>query len=209
MKIPEGKTEEEVLKTIEIVVNRLARKYMFGYYDIDDMKQEARLAAWEALTKYDISRPLENYLWTCVHNSLFNLKRKKYERYDKPCLSCPLYDAACKVSHSQCEAYEDKMECSLYSSWLKRNTSKKNLMKPIDLGEVRDEHERNMSTNDSVSDEMFHKEIFLLLDEKLPVEIRSSFVKMRHGIKLPKADRIKVEAAIIKVLKEHGITKDD
>ncbi len=207
MKIPEGKTEAEVLATIEIVVNRLARKYMFGYYDLDDMKQQARLAAWESLGKYDITRPLENYLWTCVRNSLFNLKRKEYERYDKPCLTCPLYDAHCRVSNSQCEAYEDKMECSLYSGWLTRNSSKKNLMTPIDLGEVRDEHENNMSTQDSVSDDICHEEIFLLLDKCLPTEIRASFIKMRYGIKLPKADRIRVETAIIKVLKEHGITE--
>ena len=105
MKIPEGMTEEDVLSSIDRVANGLAYKYKFGYYGVDDMKQEARLLAIEGLERYDSSRgKLETFLWTHVSNRLFNIKRNKYSRPDKPCFDCPLnaYDPDCKNSINQC-----------------------------------------------------------------------------------------------------------
>ena len=51
--IPQGMTEEQVVQTIDIIANRLAKKFKFGYHDIDDMKQQARLFAWEVIENYD------------------------------------------------------------------------------------------------------------------------------------------------------------
>jgi len=36
---------DEVLETIEKVVNNVASKYKFGYFDLDDIKQEGRVFA--------------------------------------------------------------------------------------------------------------------------------------------------------------------
>ncbi len=91
MNIPKGMTEEEVLSSIDRVANGLAYKYRFGYHGLDDMKQEARMLAIEGLDRYDSSRgKLETFLWTHVSNRLFNIKRNKYARPDKPCFDCPL-----------------------------------------------------------------------------------------------------------------------
>ena len=51
VQIPKGMTEEEVLSIIESVVNVLAFNFKFGYFDLDDMKQQGRMYALEALPR--------------------------------------------------------------------------------------------------------------------------------------------------------------
>ena len=92
MLIPINHTEAEVVAIIDRVAAKIARKFKFGYHDIDDMKQQARLFALECLPRYDLTRPLENFVWTHVHNRLFNYKRDNYERPSCPCKTCTLYD---------------------------------------------------------------------------------------------------------------------
>ena len=65
IKWPSNISQEDVLKIIERIVNRLSSKFKFGYYDIDDIKQEARIEALNGLAHYDEKRPLENFLDTC------------------------------------------------------------------------------------------------------------------------------------------------
>ena len=57
MKIPTTMTEAEVLATMTRVVDRIAHKYRFGYFDIEDIKQEAFIIAMEAMERYDEARP--------------------------------------------------------------------------------------------------------------------------------------------------------
>lgn len=75
MKIPPGMTEEQVLTTLETVVDRFKRKYKFGSYTEDDIKQEAYILCLAALEKYDGIRPLENFLSVHLRNRLFNFRR--------------------------------------------------------------------------------------------------------------------------------------
>lgn len=90
MKLPENHTEEQVLAAIENVVNSLAYKYTFFHHTLEDVKQEARILALEALPRYDGVRSLEAFLWVHVNNRLMNFKRDNYERRDnKPCNKCP------------------------------------------------------------------------------------------------------------------------
>lgn len=205
MKIPKGMTEQQVLDVIENVAKRLAGKFKFGYHDMDDMRQQARMFAWEGLGKYDGKRPLENFLWTHVRNRLFNEKRNKFARPDKPCLSCPLYDPHCVVKHSQCEEYDDKEECKLYAGWIRRNSTKKNLMLPIDLNDVEDEFESNMRVEDTVFEKICEIEIGEILDREMPVNLRSDYLKFKYELKLQKNKRDNVVEAIRKILKEHNL----
>jgi DNA-directed RNA polymerase specialized sigma24 family protein len=202
MKIPKGMTEQDVVDTIERVANRLAFKYKFGYHGVEDIKQQAALHALKAMDKYDEDRPLENFLWTHIRNRLFNDKRNNYERPDKPCLTCPLYDPHCAKSHSQCEAYTDKTECDLYARWLKRNSPKKNIMQPIDLDEVKDEQEDNMKTAD-FTESVSNNELWELIDKHLHVSLRNDYMKMKNGMKISKARRKKVETAILEIVREY------
>ena len=48
MKIPTGMTELEVVEQIEKVCNRIAPKYTFYGYTLDDIKQEAFIICMEA-----------------------------------------------------------------------------------------------------------------------------------------------------------------
>ena len=130
--------EDEFLKIVDIISKKLAYKFKFGYHDYEDMKQQISIFALEGLKNYDHTRPLENFLWTHVRNRLFNYKRDNYQRPDKPCLSCPLYDKMCKQTMSGCLQYTDKNDCELYASWSSRNSAKKNLMYLNTIDEIKD-----------------------------------------------------------------------
>jgi len=78
MNLPEGMTEEEVSDQIQIVVDRIAPKYAFYGYTVDDIKQEAFIICIEALNRYDSSRPLENFLSVNLSNRLKTFVRDNY-----------------------------------------------------------------------------------------------------------------------------------
>ena len=84
MFIPQGYTEKQVLEIIDRVVSILASKFRFGYLSIEDMKQEGTIIAIESLERFEAERgfTLDNFLYTVVHNGLFNFKRKHYARND-------------------------------------------------------------------------------------------------------------------------------
>jgi RNA polymerase sigma factor (sigma-70 family) len=75
MKKPKNLTEQEVIDKISLVINRIAPKYTFHGYDIDDIKQEAFIICYEALERYDQKRPLENFLSVNLSNRLKNFIR--------------------------------------------------------------------------------------------------------------------------------------
>lgn len=206
MNIPKGYTEEEVLDSIEIVVKGLASKFRFGYYSNEDMAQETRLECIKALDKYDPTRnaSLRTFLWTHARNRLSNLKRNKHERQDKPCLNCPLnaYDPDYLNSENQCTAYKDKGECKPYASWLQRNSSKKNIMSPIGIQQVRDENESNMRQENDMVDRLYSQAIVDLIDEKIPLNLRQYWIKMKNDIKLNKPEREKLLSAIRDIIGE-------
>ena len=82
MKIPEHMDEAHVLSVITKVAQKLAPKYVFASYDIEDIEQEAFIIALEALERYHSDKPLENFLYTHVNNRLKNFKRDNYYRQD-------------------------------------------------------------------------------------------------------------------------------
>ncbi len=184
MKIPKGMSEEEVLRVIENVAQRLAYKFKFGYNDLDDMRQQARMFALEVLPKYDNKRPLENFLWSCVHNKLFNYKRDNFERPGYPCQTCP-YDAWEKDT-DKCMKYGDKLECKYYGIWFKRNSAKRNVMHPIDLGNVQGENEQNMKIEFDISEYLDAKELNILIEKELPIDLRTDYIKLKNGININK-----------------------
>lgn len=74
---------QEQIETIQRVVNRVYKKYVFGYFSDEDIKQQATLIAIEAIEKYwDKERPLENFLAVHIPNRLKNFKRDNYFRLD-------------------------------------------------------------------------------------------------------------------------------
>jgi DNA-directed RNA polymerase specialized sigma subunit len=179
-----GINEEDFINAINHITKKLVYKFRFGYHNVEDMKQQATIFALEALDKYDKSRPLENFLWTHIRNRLFNFKRDNYQRPDKPCLSCPLYDPHKQKSKSCCLEYEDKSNCDLYNSWFTRNNMKKNIMDTVNIDNITQPKNESVSFTLNID----NQEIIKLLDEKMPVTHRKTYLKLKYGNKIHKKD---------------------
>jgi hypothetical protein len=188
-------SDEEFLAVLDKITKRLAHKFKFGYHSAEDMKQQAAIFALEGLKNYDYKRPLENFLWTHVRNRLFNYKRNNYQRPDKPCLTCPLYDPKYKVSHNQCSKFLDKNDCDLYASWSKRNESKKNIAKPC--------YFEDSSLLSSKSVNLDNNELIVFLDKHIRSEYRDSYLKLKHNQKINKNDLNKLKNHITEIMEEH------
>ena len=76
-------TEQDVVSIINRIATRLAPKFTFAFFEIEDIQQEAYLIAVEALERYDEDKPLENFLFAHINNRLKNFKRDNYYRYDQ------------------------------------------------------------------------------------------------------------------------------
>lgn len=83
MRVPKNMTEQAVIDQITIVVNRIAPKYTFNGYAVDDIKQEAFIICMDALERYDNKRPLENFLSVHLSNRLKNFVRDNYYTKDE------------------------------------------------------------------------------------------------------------------------------
>jgi len=166
----------------------LAQTFVFGYFDSNDIRQEAYIFGLEALPRYDPGRPLENFLYTHIKNRLINFKRDKYHRTDPPCKIC--------AEHGK---HQDGSICPKYTAWKKRNASKQNLMRPQDI-QTADDSDRSMKMNQSVVDDVNIIECLELIDLHLDVELRSTYIRMRYGESVPKAKRLKVEEAVKEIL---------
>lgn len=185
--------ENEFLNIIEIISKKLAYKFKFGYHDYEDMKQQISIFALEGLKNYDHKRPLENFLWTHVRNRLFNYKRDNYQRPDKPCLSCPLY------VNSSCTKYSNKNDCELYYNWSNRNSVKKNLMHLTTIDEIKD-YANIFNTEDDV----VNNELIRIVEEHLVGDDRITYLKVKSGSKVSKADMVKLTEKLQQIINDHG-----
>lgn len=178
MTLPPNMNEAEVLLAIEEVVNRLAPTFTFGYYDEDDLKQEGRILAMEALPRYDPNRgtSLKTFLHNHVKNRYINLKRDKYIR-----------PAPKNVGADQLE------------SWLKRNSVKRSLIDTLDISDDRNEP----SGIETECDSLFNKEMLRIIDMELPVEYRGDYRLLLEDVKLPKSRRLKVLEVLKEILHEY------
>lgn len=201
--LPNNVSEAEFLAVLDNISKRLAYKFQFGYHSFDDMKQQAAIFALEGLEKYDNKRPLENFLWTHVRNRLFNYKRDNYQRPDKPCLSCKFYDKHCKQSSNQCLEFTNKDDCEEYSAWHHRNSSKKNIMKPVGIDDLA-ENTQISQENSSIADIVANEQIIAILDEHIPAQYRETYLRLKHGDKVYKSDLIKLVKIIKTILSENN-----
>lgn len=187
--------EKEFVEILAKITKKLSYKFKFGYHDVEDMKQQAAIFAIEALEKYDHKRPLENFLWTHVRNRLFNYKRDNYQRPDKPCLTCPLYDPKFKSSISGCSKFEKKQDCDLYSNWFTRNDRKKNLMQLTYIGEDNDTPD-SLNMLESIS----NREILSILEKNFTYEYRELYLRLKNGDKLKSMELSKLKSEISRIL---------
>lgn len=159
-------TEEIVLKTIQKVSKRLAKKFTFGHYDQSDIEQEMFIEALKALEVYDPSRPLENFLSVYLSNFFKNFKRNHFYRIDYICSTCNNENELCPI----CRRYHQ------------RNNAKRSLMEPYDI-----EQARGIFDSDKVDytiNQIEVKEILELIDQNLEPSFREDYLKMKSGVKI-------------------------
>lgn len=188
--------EQELLDTIDRISKKLAYKFKFGYHEIEDMRQQISIFAIEGLAKYDHQRPLENFLWTHVRNRLYNYKRDNYQRPDKPCDRCPFFDCSIANKDRDCKKYTNKLDCTEYAVWDKRNRVKKNLMYFTTVEELQGCIQNRNNQNHE------YDEILRLLDEHLYGEERVSYLKIKYGSKISKQENNKLLKKIKEILDE-------
>lgn len=183
MFVPKNFTEEQVLKIIIDVSKSLARRRSFGYFEEEDIQQEAFLIIEKtrALEKYDGTRPLENYLSRLLKNRLINFKRDNYVKIDSPCLRCPL---KAYLPPDGCSAYQDKMSCKFYSRWSKDNASKQNIIHPTNIDNVEDVYEQNMSYSIDFVQDIQNSETDKKLLNELDTKARKYYLIFKGGTKL-------------------------
>jgi DNA-directed RNA polymerase specialized sigma24 family protein len=194
--LPPTMTEAEFVRVLEGVVSGLAHNFVFGFFDIDDIRQQAMVFGIEAMPRYNPERPLENFLYTHVRNRLINFRRDKYRRTDPPVPAVPHRGG--RREHAGRPGLRPK-----YKKWRARNAAKANLMRPLDIAHIQDEHERNMRTESIVEDTAQTREMLRLIDERLPVELRSAYLRIRAGEhrQVTKQTRDRVEQAVREILK--------
>ena len=169
-------TESEVLEVVNRICDRYAYKFKFGYFEPDDIRQEAFIIAIDALERYDESRPLENFLAVHVKNRLNNFKRDRYYR-----------------QHKKLDENIDQL-----------NNSKKFLMDTLDISNIRDEKEGNMRLDDDFIEKIANEELLEIIDEHLDVSFRSDYLRVKDGTYVPKPRREQIMEDITEILKDHG-----
>ncbi len=174
-------TEEQVA-SLYTIIRPIASKFRFGYHDIDDMVQQGFIELLEAIESgdYDSSRPLESFAKSHVHHRLFNFKRNNFCRPEPPCLCCDSDSPA---------------PCVKYRKWHKRNSLKMGLTQGVSDG-----IEYQIQETVAVEEILVSAELSQQIDGKLPVSIRSDYLRMKDGVPIPKKRREKVKQAIKELL---------
>jgi len=199
MFIPNGFSEEEVLHIIDEVVGKLAGPFKFGFHEADDMKQEGRIFALEALPRFDAAQgTLKNFLTNHIRNRFINMKRDKFERQHPPCSSCPFH----RQAFDKCMAFDCEEDCDKWQGWRKRNTTKRNLMEGYNPNNVVENTGNSAPDSTALLTDMSEKEIINYVDRNVPVSLRADYCRMLSGVKIPKARREKVLSVVRQLVHE-------
>ena len=166
MKIPKGMNETEVVNTILKISKKLAHKYTFASYEAEDIEQEAFLIGITGLSKYDQSRPLENFMYVHINNRLKTFKRDNYYRLE--------HGAAEKIQKT-----------------------KKDILEPLDIQEL-----YHIATGDNISEDAQISEILEKIDNELPSNMRSDYLKLKNNATLSKSRKAKVVEFIQDIIED-------
>ena len=192
MILPSGVTEVVALDTIERVVAVLAPQFNIGGMDRDDIKQEARIFAMRAISKYDPSRgSLDCYTYRSVKNRLLNLHRNLCYRTDPPCERC----------HNGDKCGDDGDCCRKYRRWRERQDAKCSLRKNASPEQVPDKPGPGDLEKDAATREMLD-----VLDAQLDGQVRADFLRLKDGCPIPHARRAALEDAVLRILHHNNFS---
>lgn len=177
---PKNYTRGEVFELIDEIVGKLSHQFTFGYYDLDDIRQEGRIFALSALAKYDGEHSLKNFLYVHVRNRLINFVRDNYYRKNSPCSTCQKSFLAGGVGVAPTE-HTDGKYCRKFLLWQKRNAFKLNVMKPIDIDNFNDDAPDCFYVQDDSKTNVEANEIYSMIEMKIPVGLRKYFLQLAAG----------------------------
>lgn len=191
MKLPRSLTEAQVLEVVEEIVTKLSQKLVFGFYDMEDIQQEGRVRALTTgLETFDDSRftdaemvkALERFLRIHVTTRMKNFKRDNMGRSEKP-------------------VNPDRVE-----NWEKVNKRRRNIMRPASIHEIT--HEFPLQT--SVAEDIHHSHLMELINKNLPIDLRTDFLRMCDGVRIPKPRQSKVREAIAEIIQlNEGLSDEE
>ena len=193
-----GMSESEILAVVEEAIRIVNPRQSFSYYDPDDLKQECRIWCLQVLHKYDENRgSLRTFLIHHIKNRLINLRRDRVERHTPPC-------AMCDNNNGECKLYDDMACCEKWQKWILRNTAKKSLAEPYDVEKILNTDAGSYNHQD-ISENLAQSELFKLVDEKLPLNMRGDFLRLIDGVKIPKDKRQKLLETIREIISDERI----
>lgn len=109
-------------------------------------------------------------------------------RWERPCKCCVTFG-------------DPENPCKRYVEWRKRNKTKQALMRPVDVSIL---PEQARKENSCVHEDMLLSELEQLIDMKLPLELRSDYIRMRSGVQISLTRRVRVQTAVTELLKGTG-----
>lgn len=98
-----------------------------------------------------------------------------------------------------CTKYSNKNDCELYYNWSNRNTIKKNLMHLTTIDEIKD-----YANIFNEEDNMVNNELIKIVEEHLVGDDRITYLKVKSGTKVSKADMIKLTEKLQQIISDHG-----
>jgi len=173
-------TETEFLKVLSKLTAKFSASYKFGMYDVEDMAQEIAEICLIALPEFDGKHPLYSFLLTRVQWRLATLRRDEFYRATCPCVLCDGKESG-ETGHS------NKEHCEQFMEWKERNARKANISAPQSIPSNYDS-----SSDPKPLDGLCNEELMDLIDEKLPISLRKTYLKLRDGIRVPNSEREKV-----------------
>lgn len=186
MKVPPNMTEEEVIDVIVRVSKKVAWRYKFGYYEEDDIQQEAFIIGMTGMEYYDENYPLENFLITHINNRLKNFKRNNYYRREPICATCN----------------NKSNECTICKRREHHKTVRQNLMRPIEFGQLDVSAYHNLCDKYDYEQDVHIAEFHDIIKRRLPVNMREDYLKMLDGVYVEKMRRQEIQQLILEIIGE-------
>jgi hypothetical protein len=187
---PSGITESEFLNVVDYVGSKLAKDFTFGFYGVEDVKQNIAIYCMEGLQFYDPSKAKLNTFMMCVARSrLINFKRDRLYRMPPTC-GCD----SC-LRGIPCEYILKRME-----KWKKINSLKRDLMQNTHLGDSN--YDAMDNSSEDVEKHLLKKEFISIIDKHLDLRLREDYRRFIEGAKLSKKRRERIIFVITTILRE-------
>lgn len=184
MIVPDGLTETGVVHTINNIINLLAPDFVFGFNTIEDVRQEGWIFALKILPKFNSydergnRRPLENFMYVGLFRSYLNYYR---DHYHKPC----------PVQLTSGVLPKDEQR---YERWKGRNASVKKVLMPTAISESTHVYKDDEIVNIEID------EVEKIIDERLDVDLRADYLRMKSGVSIPHVRRTNVTNAVKQII---------